>query len=61
MKQLKLVGMLLGMGMLISSVSVLGASKADGTRLVQMTSEAEKLQTKKQSRAVEKQKAMRKE
>ena len=44
MKQLKLVGMLLGMGMLFSSINVLGASKVDETRLVQMSSEAEYLQ-----------------
>ena len=44
MKQLKLVGMLLGMGMIFSSITVLGASKANETRLVQITSEAEYLQ-----------------
>ncbi len=44
MKQLKLIGMLLGIGMLFSSINVLGASKVDETRLVQMTSEAEYLQ-----------------
>lgn len=44
MKKLRLVGMILSVGVLFSSIGVLGASQTNETKLVQMTNEAEYIQ-----------------